>query len=120
VADKKTSLSKNTTPHISSSISHATPSHNAPGHKSAYERAKQQAAVMASDKAKQKKTGKKARGGISKYFHDMRSELKKVVWPSRQKTLNNTSVVMACMIVTGLIVWGIDSGLGALFKLLVK
>jgi preprotein translocase subunit SecE len=49
----------------------------------------------------------------------MRSELKKVVWPSRKKVINNTGVVMVCMVIYGLMIWGVDSGLAALFNLLV-
>ena len=42
------------------------------------------------------KTGKKPGkikaffSGIAKYFRDTRSEMKKVVWPSRKQVINNT------------------------------
>ena len=52
---------------------------------------------------KEKKTDKKpglfARAG--KWFRDMKSELKKVQWPTRKQTVNNTLIVIACVIVVG-------------------
>jgi preprotein translocase subunit SecE len=82
--------------------------------------AKKKAEAMEAAKAKDKKAGHKKTSSILKYFKDMRSELKKVVWPSRKKVLNNTGVVMVVMIAYGLIVWGIDSGLAALFNLVLS
>ena len=38
-------------------------------------------------------------------------ELQKVVWPSRQETIQTTSIVMVMVTVTGFILWGIDSGM---------
>jgi preprotein translocase subunit SecE len=88
--------------------------------KTAVAAAKKQAEDMANDKAKSKKSGKKHTNRVVKYFKDLRSELKKVVWPSRKKVVHNTTVVMVCMVAYGLIIWGIDSGLAALFALVVN
>jgi preprotein translocase subunit SecE len=82
--------------------------------------AKKKAEAMESAKAKDKKAGRKKGSPIAKYFKDMRSELKKVVWPSRKKVVNNTGVVMVVMIIYGLMIWGIDSGLAAIFNLALK
>ena len=38
-----------------------------------------------------------------------RTELRKVVWPTRQETVQTTLVVVAMVVVTALILWGIDS-----------
>ena len=38
----------------------------------------------------------------------MRSELKKVVWPSKSQMVNNTLVVIACVIVVGIFIWVFD------------
>ena len=55
---------------------------------------------------KEKKTDKKpglfARAG--KWFRDMKSELKKVQWPTRKQTVNNTLIVIACVIVVGIFI----------------
>ena len=41
------------------------------------------------------RTGKR----LSRWFREMRSELKKVVWPSKSQMVNNTLVVLACVVV---------------------
>jgi preprotein translocase subunit SecE len=71
---------------------------------------------MAKENAKTKKGGKK-QNRVVKYFKDLKSEFKKVVWPSKQKVINNTTVVVVAMCVSGIVIWGIDSGLAALLKL---
>ncbi|WP_131784069.1 preprotein translocase subunit SecE [Legionella gresilensis] len=38
-------------------------------------------------------------------------ELLKVVWPTRQETIQTTSIVMIMVAVTGFILWAIDSGM---------
>ena len=43
------------------------------------------------------------------YTKDTRMELRKVVWPSRQETVQTTLLVIVMVIITGLILWGIDS-----------
>ena len=68
-------------------------------------------------KAKGKKSGAKKPNGVVKYFKDLKSEIKKVTWPSWKKVLNNTVVVLIGMSVSGIVVWGIDSALTALLKL---
>ncbi len=36
-------------------------------------------------------------------------ELQKVVWPTRQETVQTTTIVMVMVAVTGFVLWGIDS-----------
>ena len=52
----------------------------------------------------------------AKYFRDLRSEFKKVVWPSKKTVVNNTAVVLVVMIGSALLMWGLDSGFAALLK----
>ena len=47
-------------------------------------------------------------GKVAKYFRELRSELKKVVWPTYQQVLKNTLVVVACVVVVGLFIWLFD------------
>lgn len=42
------------------------------------------------------------------FFRDSRMELRKVVWPTRQETMQTTLVVGAMVIVLALLLWGID------------
>lgn len=53
---------------------------------------------------------------VVKYFRDLKSEFKKVVWPSKKTVINNTGVVLTAMIISGLAIWGLDSGFAALLK----
>lgn len=51
---------------------------------------------------------KKAKRDLGKWFREMRSELKKVVWPSRQETMKNTGTVLLCSLVVGVCIWVFD------------
>ena len=45
---------------------------------------------------------------IGKWFREMKSELKKVVWPTRKQLINNTIVSVVVMLISALGVWGFD------------
>ena len=47
-------------------------------------------------------------GRICRYFRELRSELKKVVWPTPKQVLKNALVVLACVIVVGVFIWVFD------------
>ena len=49
---------------------------------------------------------------IGRWFREMRSELKKVVWPSKSQMINNTLVVLACVVVVGVFIWIFDAVAG--------
>ena len=61
---------------------------------------------------KDKKSDKNANPGffarMGKWFRDMKSELKKVQWPTRKQTINNTLIVIACVLVVGVFIWLFD------------
>ena len=48
---------------------------------------------------------------VFSFAKEAKLELQKVVWPSRQETIQTTSIVMIMVAVTGFILWGIDSGM---------
>ncbi|MCX7921176.1 MAG: preprotein translocase subunit SecE [Clostridia bacterium] len=52
-----------------------------------------------------------------KFFKDVRSELKKVIWPNRAQLTNNTATVLLSCIIVGAIIWSFDIGLEKLVKL---
>ncbi len=60
---------------------------------------------------------KKPKKSIVKYFKDLKSEFKKVVWPSKKTVINNTFVVLITLVISGIFVWGLDMGLSALLKI---
>ena len=43
------------------------------------------------------------------FTKEARLELRKVVWPNKQETLQTTAMIAVLVIVTALILWGIDS-----------
>ena len=47
-------------------------------------------------------------GKVAKYFRELKSELKKVTWPSVQTVLKNTLVVAACVLCVGIFIWLFD------------
>ncbi|CUX97371.1 preprotein translocase subunit SecE [Candidatus Hoaglandella endobia] len=46
---------------------------------------------------------------IVMFTREARTELRKVIWPTRQKTLNITLIVAAVTAIMSLILWGLDS-----------
>ena len=59
-------------------------------------------------------------GAVAKYFRELRSELKKVVWPNPQQVGKNTLIVAVCCTIIGAFIWvfafvarvGIDALIG--------
>ena len=43
------------------------------------------------------------------YITGARTELRKVVWPSRQETLQATLMIAVVVLITALLLWGLDS-----------
>lgn len=67
-----------------------------------------------SDKSKKKKPNR-----VAKWFRDLKSEFKKVVWPSKKQVFNNTFVVLVTLVISSVFVGGLDFGLLKLFKFLL-
>ena len=55
----------------------------------------------------------------SRFFKDLRSEVKKVVWPTRKQVFKNTVVVFAVMGAVGVVIWVLDALLTLLRGLLL-
>ena len=45
---------------------------------------------------------------IAKWWREMKSELKKVIWPTPKQTLNNTVVALVVMAISAVVIWGFD------------
>ena len=56
---------------------------------------------------------------IGKWFREMKSELKKVVWPSRKQVINNTIVVCVVVLISALVVLLLDFVFGLGMDLLL-
>ena len=57
---------------------------------------------------------------ISRSLRDMKGEMKKVVWPSKKQVINNTLIVLAFVAVSGIFIWGLDSILSFVMKMLIE
>lgn len=76
--------------------------------------------AKASKQSNAKDSKKKQPGKVAKYFKDLKSELKKVVWPSKKKVINNTSVVLGSIVLMGIFVGLLDTGLFKLLQLVLS
>ena len=45
---------------------------------------------------------------VGKWFREMKSELKKVVWPTPKTLAKNSAVSVVFMLVSALVLWGAD------------
>ena len=45
---------------------------------------------------------------IGKWFREMKSELKKVIWPTGKQLFNNTLVSVVVMVASAIVLWGFD------------
>ena len=50
---------------------------------------------------------------------DARSEIRKVVWPTRQETFQTTLIVIVAVAVLGLVLWIVDSLISLLIRLII-
>ena len=69
-----------------------------------------------------KKTNEKLKFGarVKKWFREMKSELKKVVWPTAKQTSTNTLVAVVVMLASAVVLWGFDSAAQAAVKALIN
>ena len=49
-------------------------------------------------------------------FRDARSEIRRVIWPTRQETIQTTWIVLILIVIFALILWLLDSGLSFLVQ----
>ena len=59
---------------------------------------------------------KRAFGAVGRYFRELKSELKKVVWPTPKQVLKNALIVVACVVVIGVFIWLFDFASGAVIS----
>lgn len=56
---------------------------------------------------------------VKKWFRDMKSELKKVVWPTPAQFGKNTLVALVVMAVSAVVLWGFDYVASAIVNALI-
>ena len=69
---------------------------------------------------KKKKEKKKRKNPLGKWFREMRSELKKVVWPTRKQIINNTIIVLVIVIISSAVLWVVDEAGAYIVATLIK
>ena len=56
---------------------------------------------------------------VAKWFREMKSELKKVIWPTGKQLTNNTLVSVVMMVASAIVLWGFDWLANSLVKALL-
>ena len=56
---------------------------------------------------------------LGKYFRDTKSEMKKVVWPTKKQSLHNTLLVIVVVIVAAIVLVLLDMIFGGAARLLI-
>ena len=64
---------------------------------------------------------RKVRGSnrFIRWFREMRSELKKVVWPTPKQIVNNTFVALTVMACAAVVIWALDLVSGEIFMAII-
>jgi preprotein translocase subunit SecE len=57
---------------------------------------------------------------VIRYFRETRAELRKVVWPTRQETINLTGIVLAVTLAMSALLGLIDLFFSRVFALLIR
>ena len=66
------------------------------------------------------KTTEKTKTSPTEYFGEVKTELKKVHWPSKQELSEHTLTVIVMVLVTALFIFCIDAGVGAVIEKLIE
>lgn len=74
-----------------------------------FDEAKRLAEKKAADKQSAKKTDKAKGNRLVNFFRELRAELKRIIWPDKKKLTQSTSIVIAIVLATALLIFAIDS-----------
>ncbi len=66
------------------------------------------------------KAAKQQSNPVTRYLREVRGELKKVTWPSREESWRLTWIVLAVTILFALFLWAFDSLFSSAVELLVQ
>lgn len=65
------------------------------------------------------KTTEKTKTSATEYLHEVKTELNKVHWPSKQELSEHTLTVIIMVLVTALFIFLVDAGVGAVVEKLI-
>ena len=57
---------------------------------------------------------------VAKWFREMKSELKKVVWPTPKQIVKNSGIALGVMAVSAVLLWAFDSLASGGIDLLIR
>ena len=57
---------------------------------------------------------------ISNFFRELRNETKKIIWPTKKQTFNNTIIVLVVMVLVGAFIAGLDAVMAFAIRLLLN
>lgn len=61
----------------------------------------------------------KKKAGLKEYFRGVRTEMKKVVWPTKKELVSYTSIVIVVCAIFALGFWLMDTGILAALRLIL-
>ncbi len=73
---------------------------------------KNEKSVSSADKQKsRKKQGNKPSfmARFKRFFRDLKAELKRIIWPSKDKMVHSTAVVLSVILAAVLVIWAVDT-----------
>lgn len=72
------------------------------------------------DKPKKDKPKAPKQSKVKKWFRDLKAEVKKVVWPTKDHVIHNTGVVLVSVIFAVIVVSGLDFAFKFVYEALIK
>ena len=57
---------------------------------------------------------------IGRWFREMKSELKKVVWPTKKQLFTNAGIAVVCIIISAIVIWAFDELASKIVELLIS
>lgn len=60
------------------------------------------------------------RNSVTKYFKDIRSEFKKITWPSKKEVFNSFKIVLVVVAIFTLVLWLYDTVFGTALKAIIS
>ncbi len=57
---------------------------------------------------------------IATFFRELKSEFKRISWPTFKQVINNTGIVIAFIVILGLFVALVDLGFTYLYQFIIK
>jgi preprotein translocase subunit SecE len=57
---------------------------------------------------------------IVRYLKDVRAEVARVSWPTRNEVISLTALILILAIIVTVYIWGVDGVLGTVLKLFIR